>query len=91
MTTEPVRIELRENGPIVVTGPVLLADGTTESLEQRVFLCRCGASSTKPRCDGTHKSLGFTAPGVAPARKPEPDPSSGGAAPAAGPADGAVE
>lgn len=63
---EPVRIELRENGPIVVTGPVLVCDGETEVVEQRVFLCRCGASSSKPRCDGTHKSLGFTAPGVAP-------------------------
>ncbi len=69
MTTEPVRVELRENGPIVVTGPVLLDDGTTQNVEQRVFLCRCGASSTKPRCDGTHKTLGFTAPGVTPRPK----------------------
>lgn len=63
---EPTRIELRENGPIVVTGPVLVSDGETEVLEQRVFLCRCGASSSKPRCDGSHKALGFTAPGVPP-------------------------
>ncbi|WP_440915764.1 CDGSH iron-sulfur domain-containing protein [Crystallibacter degradans] len=25
-----------------------------------VALCRCGASSIKPYCDGTHKLIGFT-------------------------------
>jgi CDGSH iron-sulfur domain-containing protein 3 len=67
--TEPVRIELRRDGPIVVTGPTLVDDGELQALEQRVFLCRCGASATKPRCDGTHKRIGFRAPGVDPPRK----------------------
>jgi CDGSH-type Zn-finger protein len=41
-----------ENGPNVV-----LVDGKFV-----VELCRCGHSSTKPICDGTHKKVGFKAP-----------------------------
>jgi CDGSH-type Zn-finger protein len=62
-----VRVTARRNGPLVVTGPVALvgADGS-EVVESRLFLCRCGGSSTKPRCDGTHKRNGFEAPGEEP-------------------------
>lgn len=28
-----------------------------------VAICRCGRSSIRPLCDGTHKRIGFTAPG----------------------------
>ncbi|MDQ6933640.1 MAG: CDGSH iron-sulfur domain-containing protein, partial [Candidatus Eremiobacteraeota bacterium] len=28
---------------------------------QNVALCRCGGSTTKPFCDGTHSRLGFQA------------------------------
>lgn len=62
----------RENGPLLIEGTVTLAqpDGTTEIVE-RIFLCRCGGSASKPRCDGTHKRIGFQAPGVPVPRKPE--------------------
>jgi CDGSH-type Zn-finger protein len=37
-----------------VTGePVAGADASA------IFLCRCGGSSNKPFCDGTHKRNGF--------------------------------
>ena len=70
---EGVSVEVRRNGPIVVTGTVTLrlADGSTAETTERLFLCRCGGSSTKPICDGTHKRNGFQAPGVVPPRKPD--------------------
>lgn len=57
-------ISVRENGPYVVRGPVRLldSDGVTYQLSgAAVALCRCGASTTKPFCDGTHSRIGFEA------------------------------
>jgi len=66
-----VRVTPRQDGPVVIEGPVLLTrpDGTTEQVD-RLFLCRCGRSADKPRCDGSHKRDAFAAPGVPVARKP---------------------
>jgi len=43
-------------GPIWVRGgiPVISADGITYEIRNRVALCRCGRSSYKPFCDGSH-------------------------------------
>lgn len=62
----PVEIKVRENGPYKVTGPITLidADGTEFTLPddgRPVALCRCGGSTTKPFCDGTHSRTGFQA------------------------------
>lgn len=57
-------IKVRHNGPYLVTGSVTLtdADGTEYPLEGTNFaLCRCGGSTTKPFCDGTHSTIGFQA------------------------------
>ena len=60
-----VVITVRENGPYVVTGParILDIDGNEYdvSAKKRVSLCRCGGSTTKPFCDGTHSRIGFEA------------------------------
>jgi CDGSH-type Zn-finger protein len=50
------------SGPVWVRGgiPVVAADGTTYEVRNRVTLCRCGASSNKPFCDGSHASTHFT-------------------------------
>ena len=62
------RIKVRENGPYLVTGTVTLvdADGNPYVAQENFALCRCGGSSTKPFCDGTHKTNGFTATERAP-------------------------
>jgi CDGSH-type Zn-finger protein len=60
-----VTIQPRENGPYLVTGPVTVidADGNEYDLGERttIALCRCGGSTTKPFCDGTHSKTGFEA------------------------------
>ena len=64
-----VRIKVRESGPYLITGPVVLTDcdGKAYTIDgPNIALCRCGHSSTKPFCDGTHKTLPFTATERAP-------------------------
>jgi CDGSH-type Zn-finger protein len=49
------------SGPLWVRGgiPVIGADGHTYEVRNRIALCRCGASSNKPFCDGSHASIRF--------------------------------
>ena len=60
-----VKITIRPNGPYVVEGEVELVDPTGATVDTadrpRIALCRCGASVTKPFCDGTHSKVGFQA------------------------------
>ena len=58
-----VTIEIVRNGPLIVNGPVELkdADGKLYPVKERIALCRCGGSTTKPFCDGTHSRIGFQA------------------------------
>lgn len=57
----PVRIEPQANGPLLVRGEVDVrrADGTLDRKHGSCALCRCGQSSNKPYCDGTHAKVGF--------------------------------
>lgn len=58
-------IRLRKNGPYVIdAGDVRIVDWNGKeyvSGRRPVALCRCGASTTKPFCDGTHSRVGFQA------------------------------
>ncbi len=58
----PVEVSVIPDGPLWVTGGVAIerADGAPVEVRNRVTLCRCGQSSTKPLCDGSHKEAGFT-------------------------------
>jgi CDGSH-type Zn-finger protein len=57
------RITVMNNGSLRVEGDFEVADqdGNVFGLAGRtkISLCRCGQSSTKPFCDGTHKHCGF--------------------------------
>lgn len=73
----PPSINVTPDGPLVLTGgvPVVrrrivesehgepLTYETTEDLgrRDRVQLCRCGESATKPFCDASHRRTGFAA------------------------------
>jgi len=63
--TEQVRITATENGPLSVKGPITIVDQDSNQYDlggrKRVALCRCGGSTTKPFCDGTHSRIGFQA------------------------------
>ncbi len=70
-----VQIKVVHNGPYRITGPVRVIDAEGNEYDLAdpelpaggppklgfVALCRCGGSSRKPFCDGTHKRNGFSA------------------------------
>jgi CDGSH-type Zn-finger protein len=64
MNEAEVSITPLENGPYLVKGAVTVrdADGNEYHSERAtIALCRCGASTNKPFCDGTHSKIGFAA------------------------------
>ena len=52
-----------KDGPLRLSGPLTLrsVDGATVYEGSGGALCRCGASTHKPFCDGTHAEVGFEA------------------------------
>jgi len=58
---EKVKATIKLNGPMIIQGPITLtySDGKVEEIEKMAAICRCGASSKKPFCDGAHASSGF--------------------------------
>lgn len=60
-----VTIRIRDNGPLLVEGPITLLDAegnpfASDPKKPAVALCRCGASSNRPFCDGSHNRCGFS-------------------------------
>ena len=61
-----VVIKVRKDGPYLVEGEFTLIDHegnpipyTIKPGKTGLSLCRCGASTKKPFCDGTHSKIGF--------------------------------
>jgi uncharacterized Fe-S cluster protein YjdI len=54
-------IETTLNGPLLVYGNVTIKDsnGNLTKKNKVTAFCRCGGSSNKPFCDGSHKKNGF--------------------------------
>lgn len=69
-----VMITIRDNGPYVVEGEFTLVDAQGNEIPVRKkALCRCGGSTTKPFCDGTHSKIGFQG-AIAAVEQSEPKP-----------------
>ena len=65
-----VTIRVRPNGPLLIEGPVTILDQHGNAFpinpdKPAVALCRCGQSSRRPFCDGTHNRCGFQSVEVA--------------------------
>ena len=57
-------VDPQTDGPLKVSGNLEIMSGTGRVVARTTstWLCRCGHSSNKPFCDGTHKKIGFKAP-----------------------------
>jgi CDGSH-type Zn-finger protein len=53
-------VRIRENGPLAFNGALEIAG---QPPMFRATLCRCGQSSKKPFCDGSHAAASFAATG----------------------------
>jgi CDGSH-type Zn-finger protein/uncharacterized Fe-S cluster protein YjdI len=51
------------DGPLLIVGNVEICTGTGRTIDRvtKAALCRCGQSSNKPFCDGSHTRVGFKA------------------------------
>jgi CDGSH-type Zn-finger protein len=63
---DKITIRLRDNGPLVIDGPVRVIDAegnefTLPTEKPLLALCRCGQSQRRPFCDGSHKGCSFLA------------------------------
>jgi len=58
----PPAIMTAKNGPYLVTNVTVLRTPLGDELPvpPQLALCRCGASATRPFCDGSHATSGFT-------------------------------
>ena len=62
--SEVTKITALDNGPFIVSGSNSLTDAEGQEFSfkgETVALCRCGGSTKKPFCDGTHTKIGFQA------------------------------
>jgi len=55
-------ISAMPNGPLKIDGPFTLLDGVGHEacVSSSAAMCRCGASHTKPYCDGSHIAVGLS-------------------------------
>ena len=60
-TKSTVKMKVLPNGPILVEGDFVItgADGKELPKTGKAAICRCGHSSKKPFCDGSHVKAGF--------------------------------
>jgi uncharacterized Fe-S cluster protein YjdI/CDGSH-type Zn-finger protein len=55
----PTMVDPRLNGPLFLRGDLEIDTPQGKGKDTRAALCRCGQSSNKPFCDGTHRAVGW--------------------------------
>jgi CDGSH-type Zn-finger protein len=57
----PLKITVRHNAMLIAKGAmsIVCADGSCTVTRNKAALCRCGHSTNKPFCDGSHKDRKF--------------------------------
>jgi CDGSH-type Zn-finger protein len=66
VSDEDATITPYRDGPYIVRGRFTVMDQDGKPIQthrKTIALCRCGRSQIRPFCDGTHKLVGFRAPG----------------------------
>lgn len=59
-TKKSLKIKVMSSGPLIISEDCIVEyNNTTIKKEGVTALCRCGQSSNKPFCDGTHGKAGF--------------------------------
>lgn len=58
---QETKVDVRANGPLLITGNLMVTDAEGNSVLKikKTAFCRCGASSNKPYCDGSHSKINF--------------------------------
>lgn len=54
-------LKMQKNGPVLIEGSYQIYSNAAQPVgcSKTIALCRCGGSSNKPFCDGTHKEIAF--------------------------------
>lgn len=62
-TSGKLRVVRTANGPLHLQGQITIRNAAEQVIFEgtETWLCRCGASASKPFCDGSHKRIGFQA------------------------------
>jgi CDGSH-type Zn-finger protein/uncharacterized Fe-S cluster protein YjdI len=62
-TSGKLRVVRTANGPLHLQGQITIRNAANQVIFEgtETWLCRCGASGTKPFCDGSHQRIGFQA------------------------------
>ena len=62
MAEEKITIKVSKDGPYIVTNFKKFTNSRGKTIESKevMALCRCGASRSKPFCDGTHGKINFS-------------------------------
>ncbi|MBE9033289.1 CDGSH iron-sulfur domain-containing protein [filamentous cyanobacterium LEGE 11480] len=60
--SDKTQVKVNDNGPLLIKGEFSVIDGEGKEFtidKPMAAICRCGASTTQPFCNGAHLKLPF--------------------------------